>query len=51
MEDGKVMVAMVEDVLPLESDVASAALAERLFQSTLATLDIATVFLGHRLGM
>jgi SAM-dependent methyltransferase len=44
-------VAMVEDVLPLESDVASAALAERLFQSTLATWDIATVFMGHRLGI
>jgi SAM-dependent methyltransferase len=27
------------------------ALAERLFQATLATWDVATVFLGHRLGL
>jgi hypothetical protein len=27
------------------------ALAERLFQSTLATWDVATVFVGHRLGL
>ena len=45
------MVAMVEDVRQIESGAASAALAERLFQSTLATWDIVTVYLGHRLGI
>ena len=29
----------------------SEALAERLFQATLSTWDIATVYLGHRLGL
>jgi SAM-dependent methyltransferase len=29
----------------------SAALAERLFQATLSTWDVATVYLGHRLGL
>jgi len=37
----------------ISNDVAarSAALAERLFQATLNTWDIATVYLGHRLGL
>lgn len=29
----------------------SEALAERLFQATLATMDVATLFIGHRLGL
>lgn len=45
------MVAMVEDVRQIASGAASAALAERLFQATLATWDIVTVYLGHRLGI
>ena len=44
------MVAVMADVT---ADVAarSEALVERLFQATLNTWDIATVYLGHRLGL
>ncbi|MCC2626919.1 MAG: methyltransferase, type 12 [Thermomicrobiales bacterium] len=44
------MVAVMADV---SADVTarSEALAERLFQATLSTWDIATVYLGHRLGL
>lgn len=44
------MVALVEE-LTMEAVARRDALAERLFQSTLATWDIATVYLGHRLGL
>jgi SAM-dependent methyltransferase len=46
------MVAVIEP-LKLQADAVARrdALAERLFQATLATWDIATVFLGHRLGL
>lgn len=44
------MVAMVEPV-SVEAAERRDALAERLFQSTLATWDIVTVYLGHRLGL
>lgn len=44
------MVALVEQTT-IESETARDALAERLFQATLATWDVATVFLGHRLGL
>ncbi|MGH2614513.1 MAG: methyltransferase domain-containing protein [Thermomicrobiales bacterium] len=39
------------DELTTEAATRRDALAERLFQATLATWDIATVFLGHRLGL
>jgi SAM-dependent methyltransferase len=44
------VVAMVEAVT-LDDAARRDALAERLFQATLGTWDIATVFLGHRLGI
>ena len=44
------MVALVEQNT-IAAEGARDALAERLFQATLATWDIATVFLGHRLGL
>lgn len=46
----QVVVAMVE-ALTLDETARRDALAERLFQATLGTWDIATVFLGHRLGL
>lgn len=44
------MVALVEQNT-IAAESARDGLAERLFQATLATWDIATVFLGHRLGL
>lgn len=46
-------VATVIDAIVSEIDTAErqVELAERLFQATLATWDIATVYLGHRLGL
>src|SRR5918996_1726068 len=46
---GRSMVALVESTA--REEAARDALAERLFQATLATWDIATAFLGHRLGL
>jgi hypothetical protein len=40
----------MEDV-SIDGAARSAALAERLFQATLNTWDIATVYLGDRLGL
>src|SRR5918998_6540368 len=44
------MVAVMADVA-IDAAVRAELLAERLFQATLNTWDIATVFLGHRLGL
>ena len=44
------MVAMVHSGVALDVERRDA-LVERLFQSTLATWDVATVYLGHRLGL
>ena len=44
------MVTLIANV-SIDEAVLSEALAERLFQATLNTWDIATVFIGHRLGL
>jgi SAM-dependent methyltransferase len=44
-------VAIAVEELTGEETACSKALAERLFQATLSTWDIATVYLGHRLGL
>ena len=44
------MVALIADVA-IDEVAQRDALAERLFQATLNTWDIATVFIGHRLGL
>ncbi|MCA9880927.1 MAG: hypothetical protein KC442_24180, partial [Thermomicrobiales bacterium] len=45
------MATLEIDDLATRSNARSEALADRIFQSTLATMDTALLHLGHRLGL